>query len=104
MLKAFDIPRSSYQSWRDRQGRINIKREQLKSKVIELHQASRGAAGSRTLSAALKQSGEPVGRYQVRSLMKEIGLTSRQQKQHRYQAVNDESVIAPNQLNRRKTR
>ena len=65
-----------------------------------MHHASRGAAGSRTLASQLKQQGESIGRYKARSLMKEAALSSTQYRRHRYRIAEDESVIAPNHLNR----
>jgi putative transposase len=72
----------------------------LKAAVIEIHTASRGAAGARTISGMLKQQDEPVGRYKAASLMKEAGLVSRQLKQHRYRLSGEASVIADNILDR----
>lgn len=64
-----------------------------------IHQASRGSAGSRTIAGQLRQSGEAIGRDKVRSLMKELGLVSRQLKRHRYRLAEEESVVAANHLN-----
>lgn len=79
---------------------MNTERERLKQKAVAIHEASRNAAGSRTISGQLKEDGESVGRYKARSLMKEAGLVSKQHKQHRYRVAEEESVIAPNHLNR----
>ena len=79
---------------------MNVERERLKEKVIRIHENSRCAAGSRTISGQLKTDGEFVGRYKARNLMKEAGLVSKQYKQHRYKIAEDESVIAPNRLDR----
>lgn len=67
---------------------------------MELHAASRGAAGARTLSAALRAEGEPVGRFKARRLMQEAQISSRQRRPHRYQVAAEEAQIAPNRLNR----
>lgn len=82
---------------------MNPERERLQGLAREIHEASREAAGSRTISGTLKQRGEVVGRYKARSLMKEAGLVSKQHKQHRYRVAEEESVIAPNQLERQFT-
>jgi putative transposase len=64
-----EFPRSSYYHGQQHQRRVDVDRERLKAKVVSLHAASRGAAGSRTLSAALRAEGETVGRYKTRRLM-----------------------------------
>jgi len=101
LLRAFAVNRSSYQYHRQASSRQDDERERIKRQVIDMHQASRGAAGSRTISGQLKQAGESVGRYRVRSLMKEAGLVSSQLKKHRYKIAAQESVIAPNHLARK---
>lgn len=100
LLAAFGVPRSSYVYYQQANQRVNPAREALKAKVISIHQASRGAAGSRTIAGQLSQAGEPIGRYKVRALMKEAGLVSTQHKRHSYRLAQEESIVAPNQLNR----
>jgi putative transposase len=72
----------------------------LKAAVIEIHAASRGAAGARTISGMLKLQGESVGRYKAASLMKAAGLVSKQLKKHRYRLAGEVSIVADNILNR----
>ena len=103
LCEVLELPRSSYYDGEKRQNRVDPARERLKAKVIELHAASRGAAGSRTLSAALQAKGEAVGRYKARHLMREAGIFSRQRRPHRYRIADRESWIAPNRLNRKFT-
>jgi putative transposase len=100
LLRAFNVPRSSY-AYRCKQA-IEVKpdRERVKALARDIHTASRGAAGARTISGMLKLQGESVGRYKAASLMKEAGLVSKQQKKHRYRIAKEESVIAENKLNR----
>jgi len=100
LLCVFEVARSTLNDRRRRASRVDPERERLKGLARDIHTASRGAAGSRTLSGTLKQQGEAVGRYKARSLMKEAGLVSKQQKRHRYRIAEEESVIAPNKLNR----
>jgi len=103
LLPAFQIARSSYYDDQRRQARVNPRRERIKAQMIEIHRASRGAAGSRTITGQLRQAGESIGRYQVRSLMKQAGVVSTQQRTHRYRIADKPSVIAPNHLNRQFT-
>ena len=100
LLSAFEVHRSTYHYHRQQSTRVNVARERLKDKVAAIHQASRGSAGSRTIAGQLNQAGESIGRYKVRTLMKEAQLVSTQQKRHRYRLAERESVIAPNHLDR----
>ena len=100
LCQAFGVQRSSYYYQHKRAVTVDTVRERLKAKVVELHAASRGAAGARTLSAVLKAQGEAVGRYQAASLMAEAGIESKQRRKHRYRQAKTESVIAPNHLER----
>ena len=100
LLEAFQMKRSSYNYHRHHRSKINPERERLKAEVIEIHQTSRGAAGSRTISGKLKAEGEPVGRYKARSLMREAGLESKQPKGPRYKVAKKPAQVADNHLNR----
>ena len=103
LLFVFGVSRSSYRYHRQQLSIVDAERERLKQKVVVIHSESRCAAGARTISGQLKQAGEKVGRYKARSLMKEAGLVSKQQRRHRYRVAEDESVIAPNHLARKFT-
>jgi len=72
----------------------------LRSRMAELHKASRGAAGARTLSTLLRREGKVVGRYKAGRLMREAGLVSKQPGRHRYRVVDRTSLCAANHLNR----
>lgn len=96
----FEVNRSSYYAWRQRQEKTNPEREALKVALIKYHKASRGSAGARTLSKDLKGDGHQVGRHMARSLMKEAGITSRQRRPHQYKSSGTESLVAENELDR----
>lgn len=100
LLSVFEVPRSSYNYRRKAAKQVCPERERLKAAVIDIHAASRGAAGARTISGMLKLQGESVGRYKAGSLMKAAGLVSKQLKEHRYRVANEASVIADNLLDR----
>lgn len=100
VLKVFELPKSTYYARCQSQNKVDVERERLKAKVVELHHASRQSAGSRTLTGLLKQQGESIGRYKVRSLMKEADIRSKQPGQHRYKPANKPSDVANNHLNR----
>ena len=103
LLSVFEIPRSSYHYRRKQAGHVCPEHERLKAAVIEIHTASRGAAGARTISGMLKLQGEPVGRYKAASLMKAAGLVSKQLKKHRYRLPGEVSIVTDNILNRQFT-
>jgi len=100
LLTAFGIARSTFNYRRKKVIQPNSERDRLREKAVRIHQCSREAAGSRTISGQLKIEGEKVGRYKARSLMREAGLVSKQHKKHRYRVAEEESVIAANHLNR----
>ena len=74
LCRVFAVARSSYVYHTRHRVQVKPERARLRQCVIDLHQASRSSAGSRTLSGQLKHEGEMVGRYKVRSLMREAGL------------------------------
>jgi len=100
LLSVFEIARSSLNYRRIRANHKSPERERLKASVINIHTASRGSSGARTISGMLKVQGENVGRYKASSLMKEAGLVSTQLKKHRYKIADKVSVIANNELKR----
>jgi len=100
LCRVLELPRSSYYHREHRQDRHDPERERLKRRVVALHKASRGAAGARTLSAALRAEREAVGRFKARRLMQEAGIASRQRRPHRYRLAAQEARMAPNRLDR----
>ncbi len=92
--------RSSFYDASKRRRRVNHRRIELRQRASELHAQSRGSAGARTLSAALRMQGEVVGRFLAGRLMKEARLFSSQYRKHRYRKAEGESAVAPNTLNR----
>ena len=100
LLAVFEVRRSSYCYRRAHRNQVDPERERLKKAATEIHTASRGAAGTRTISGMLQQRGESVGRYLARSLMKEAGLVSKQPRGHRYKVARQPAEVADNHLNR----
>lgn len=103
LCRLFQVNRSGVYAARKRQVRVCQRREMLCRRVVELHARSRGAAGARTLSAALRNEGFLAGRYLAARLMKEAGLISAQRRKHRYRIAKEQSAIAANELERRFT-
>jgi len=100
LCEAFGVRRSSFYYHREYAHRKDPERERLRARVVELHVASRGAAGARTLSASLKAEGESAGRYKTARLMAEANIRSKQPGQHKYRKTGEEAHIAPNHLQR----
>ena len=100
LCNAFGVHRSSFYDGKAQRSRVDTKREQLREQVVSIHEQSRGSAGSRTMSACLREEGFDVGRFMARSLMKEANVASKQTRKHRYKIAEDESRIAPNHLDR----
>jgi putative transposase len=100
LCREFGINRSSYYAALNLRQQVNKPRERLRDQLTYLYQRSRGSAGARTLSAALREQGMMVGRYKAGRLMNEAGLVSNQPRKHRYRQANSEPTFASNLLNR----
>ena len=100
ICQLFDVGTSSYYYRINHKDIIDPERERLTHKAVEIHTASRGSAGARTIAGQLRQSGENVGRYKAASLMKEANISSKQPHKHKYKIAEEESKIAPNLLER----
>lgn len=84
--RVFEVSRSGYYAWRQRQGKTSPKREELKLALIKYHKASRGSAGSRTLSEDLQGADHQVGRHMARNLMRDAGIASSLRRAHKYKS------------------
>ena len=101
MCQLFNVNTSSYYYRINHKNIVNPERERLKQQAVDIHTASRGAAGARTISGQLTQQGEKVGRYKAASLMKETNISSKQPPhKHHYKRAKSESTIAPHLLQR----
>ena len=100
LCQLFGVARSSYHYTKKRQEKNCTHRTGLKAKVVAIHTASRGAAGTRTIAGQLTRAGEKIGRYKVRALMQEANIQSKQLRKHKYKIATQEAKIAPNLLNR----
>ena len=92
--------RSSYYSHRKRKPKIDVDRLRLRSRVNTIFTRNRSSAGSRTIKDMLQAEGTVIGRFKVRSLMREAGLISKQPGSHRYKKATVERLDIPNRLNR----
>ena len=80
----FDVTRSCYYAQRLRRRTPDVERLRLRSRVSELFSQSRSSAGSRSILSLMREDGEQLGRFNVRSLMRELDLVSKQPGSHAY--------------------
>ncbi len=100
LCKVFDVTRSCYYAQRLRRRMPDVERLRLRSRVSELFSQSRSAAGSRSILSLMREDGEQLGRFKVRSLMRELDLVSKQPGSHVYKRATVERLDIPNTLNR----
>lgn len=96
----FGVAPSSFYDYLKRKRTVNLQHIRQRSEVNRLFTASRSSAGSRTLMLMMREQGHQVGRYRVRSLMKELGLICKQPGSHAYKTATVERPDIPNRLNR----
>jgi putative transposase len=68
----FEVARSCDYTRRLRRRTPDVERLRLRSRVSELFSQSRSAAGSRSILSLMREDGEQLGRFKVRSLMREL--------------------------------
>ena len=96
ICELFSVSSASYYRLRV----VDTERVKLKADVREIFNKSKNAAGSRSIVIKLTEKGIDIGRYKVRSLMKEAGLVSKQPGAHRYKTAKEERPDIPNHLSR----
>jgi putative transposase len=75
MCRLLGVSASGYYAWRGRAPSARaIRDRELRTRIVELHQESRGTYGSPRLHVDLQQAGERVSRKRVARLMKEEGV------------------------------
>ncbi|TDB52081.1 IS3 family transposase [Photorhabdus khanii] len=95
----FDVAASSYYQQKHCSRLINVERLEQCSKIKALFKASRHSVGNRTLLGMMRALGYQMGRFKVRSLMKEAGIVSKQPGPHRDKTARIERLDIPNHLN-----
>lgn len=102
VCRTLGASKSGYYEWRDRLPSARaLRREELASKVVEVHAKSRCTYGSPRVHEQLVQQGEVVSEKTVASVMQEIGLVARPRR--RFKVTTDSRFterIAPNLLAR----
>ena len=100
ICEVFEVGTSSYYDYCQRKLYVNPEKVWLKSKVNELFNKSRSSAGSRTIRIMLVEDNVQIGRYKVRSLMRELNLICKQPGPHAYKRATVERLDIPNILDR----
>ena len=72
LCKLFEVTRSCYYAQRLRRRTPDVERLRLRSRVSELF------SQSRSILSLMREDGEQLGRFKVRSLMRELDLVSKQ--------------------------
>lgn len=100
VCSAFGIAPSCYYAYRQRRHKVDRQRLELEVEVNAIFTQSRGSAGSRTIVSVMQERGYEIGRFKVRSLMREQGLICKQPGPHKYRQATVERPDIPNVLNR----
>ena len=100
LCKVFVVTHSCFYAQRLSRRTPDVERLRLRSRVNELFTQSRSAAGSRSILAMMRDDGEQLGRFKVRSLMRELELVSKQPGSHAYKRATVERLDISNTLNR----
>lgn len=70
------VSKSGFYAWKSRQpSKRKLRDEELKNKIKEIHNRSRGTYGAPRILADLRFTGESVSKKRVQRLMKELGIT-----------------------------
>jgi putative transposase len=94
LCKVFNVTRSCYYAQRLRRRTPDVERFRLRSRVSELF------SQSRSILSLMREDGEQLGRFKVRSLMRELDLVSKQPGPHAYKRTTVERLDIPNTLSR----
>ncbi len=76
LCEVFEVTRSGYYAHRLRRRTPDVERLRLRSRVSELFTQERSPPGSRSIMSMMQEDGEQIGRFKVRSLMRELELVS----------------------------
>ncbi len=100
LCRTFDVNKSSYHCWYNSTHKIDFETLNLKSKIKEIFNQSKGSAGARTIARIALQGGIKLSRYRASNFMKQLNLKSCQPPTHRYKKAGSTHCDIPNYLNR----
>ena len=95
------VGKSAYYDWLQKPSRVISPEElNLRRRMKQLFERSRESLGSREMAKKLRGEGFKIGRYRVRKLMKNLGLTVRQRVAYKITTKRKHTdVVADNLLN-----
>ena len=92
-----NVSRSAYYEWLSTEPKMNNGKMRLNNTIQRIFEKSRKTYGSRRLVKALEKEGYQLGRYQVRSLMRELALEVRYPKRVKNTTDSNHGLeVAPN--------
>lgn len=100
LCDVFQVHRSSYKYWVNRDNNLSVSEIKLRANVKRLHALSGSSAGARSIADMVTNEGYSLSRYRAGSLMHELNLVSCQIPKHNYKKANKEHVAIPNILKR----
>jgi putative transposase len=98
LCDAFDVHRSSFKYWVNRDKSICSEEVEARAAVKEIHEESNGSAGARTISQIATNRGTKMGRFKAGRVMKDLGLVSCQLPEHAYKKASQPHAYIPNLL------
>lgn len=102
LCRVLQVTKSTYYDWKQR-GATVVRAEAfaLCSRMKALFAQSRDSLGSRGMVRQLRKEGHNIGRYRVRQLMKQLGLTVKIKRKYRVTTQSQHDLpVAGNVLNR----
>lgn len=100
LCSAFGLCYSTLKYQRRKAKQINQETIHLHALLKSCHQLSNASAGARTLATMVSLQGTYLSRYRAGRLMKQLGLYSTQQRQHKYRKATQLHLAIDNTLNR----
>jgi putative transposase len=100
LCNVFDVHRSSYRYWVNRDKKMSPKRLKEVTTVKSISNESGGSAGARTIATIATDRGVALSRYRASRLMKQCQVVSCQLPKHAYKKATQVHLSIPNHLNR----
>lgn len=102
MCRILKVNKSAYYAWKQRGAKvISADTFALCARMKALFRQSRESLGSRGMMKQLRKEGVEIGRYRVRSLMKQLGLVVKVKRKYRVTTQSKHDLpVAENVLNR----
>ena len=100
LLDLFKVPKSTYYERIQLTALAPDKYAELRTKISVIFEASREAAGQRSIQTLLKRDAVNASRYVIRKIMRQENLNSKQRRPKPYKLAQKPSNVSPNLLGR----